>query len=153
MAATYTVRPGDTLSDIAERFGVSLDALIAANPQISDPDRIFPGQVINIPGHVPPPGMTYVVQAGDTLSDIAQRFGVSLDALIAANPQISDPDRIFPGEVITIPRTRRTYVVQAGDTLSDIAQRFGVSLQALIAANPQISDPDRIFPGQVINIP
>ena len=49
MAATYTVRPGDTLSGIAERFGVSLDALIAANPQISDPDRIFPGQVINIP--------------------------------------------------------------------------------------------------------
>ena len=49
MAATYTVRPGDTLSEIAERFGVSLDALIAANPQITDPDRIFPGQVIVIP--------------------------------------------------------------------------------------------------------
>ena len=96
---------------------------------------------------------TYTVRPGDTLSGIAERFGVSLDALIAANPQISDPDRIFPGEVITIPRTRRTYVVQAGDTLSDIAQRFGVGLQALIAANPQISNPDRIFPGQVINIP
>jgi spore coat assembly protein SafA len=84
-------------------FGVSLDALIAANPQITDPDRIFPGQVINVPGNVPPPAVTYVVQAGDTLSEIAQRFGVSLDALIAANPQITDPDRIFPGQVIVIP--------------------------------------------------
>jgi len=44
-----------------------------------------------------------VVQAGDTLSDIAQRFGVGLQALIAANPQISNPDRIFPGQVINIP--------------------------------------------------
>ncbi len=49
MAATYTVQPGDTLSGIAEKFGVSLQALEAANPQIQDPNRIFPGQVITIP--------------------------------------------------------------------------------------------------------
>jgi spore coat assembly protein SafA len=46
---TYVVRPGDTLSGIAERFGVSLGALEAANPQITNPDLINPGQVIKIP--------------------------------------------------------------------------------------------------------
>jgi spore coat assembly protein SafA len=49
MIATYIVQPGDTLSGIAERFGVSLSDLEKANPQIPDPNRIFPGQVINIP--------------------------------------------------------------------------------------------------------
>jgi tyrosinase len=153
MAATYVVQPGDTLSGIAQRFGVSLAALEAANPQVTNPNLIHPGQVLNIPGNVPPPGLTYVVQPGDTLSGIAQRFGVSLAALEAANPQIKDPNRIFPGQVIHIPGTRLTYVVQPGDTLSGIAQRFDVNLAALEAANPQITNPNLIFPGQVIRIP
>jgi LysM repeat protein len=96
---TYVVEPGDTLSGIAERFGVSLGALEAANPQITNPDLIFPGQVIRIPTNV----VTYVVQPGDTLSGIAERFGVSLGALEAANPQITNPDLILPGQVIRIP--------------------------------------------------
>ena len=49
MASTYIVQPGDTLTAIAERFGVSLADLEAANPQITNPDLIFPEQVINIP--------------------------------------------------------------------------------------------------------
>jgi spore coat assembly protein SafA len=49
------------------------------------------------------PPRTYIVQRGDTLSGIARRFGVSLSALERANPQISDPNRIFPGQVINIP--------------------------------------------------
>ena len=133
----YVVRPGDTLSGIAERFGVSLKALEAANPQIPDPNLIFPGQVIVIPVNPPPPG-TYVVQPGDTLSGIAERFGVSLGALEAANPQIPNFDLIFPGQVIHIPPRVNTYIVQPGDTLSGIAERFGVTLAALEAANPLI---------------
>jgi hypothetical protein len=58
MAATYTVRPGDTLSGIAEGFVVGLQALEAANPQIANPDLIFPGLVITIPGQILPPGTT-----------------------------------------------------------------------------------------------
>ncbi len=49
MALTYIVQPGDTLSGIAEKFEVSLQALEAANPQIKDPNKIFPGQHITIP--------------------------------------------------------------------------------------------------------
>jgi spore coat assembly protein SafA len=100
------VQKGDTLFLIAKRFGVSLDALIRANPQIKNPNLIFPGDVVFIPqAHVPPkPGMKrVVVQKGDTLFLIAKRFGVSLDALIRANPQIKDPNLIFPGDIVFIP--------------------------------------------------
>jgi|ERR1700733_3578747 tyrosinase len=100
--STYVVQQGDTLSGIAQRFGVSLQALEAANPQIHDPNKIYPGQVITVPVNPPPHG-TYVVQSGDTLSGIAQKLGVSLQALEAANPQISDPNLIFPGQLVTIP--------------------------------------------------
>lgn len=103
---TYIVQKGDTLFLIAKRFGVPLDALIRANPQIRDPNLIFPGDVIFIPQVPVPPGpprQTYTVQQGDTLFLIAKRFGVSLDALIRANPQIKDPNLIFPGDVIFIP--------------------------------------------------
>jgi spore coat assembly protein SafA len=160
---TYIVQPGDTLFNIARQFGVPLAALIAANPQIADPDLIFPGQIIVIPvtpAPPVPPGFNYVVQPGDTLFFIARRFGVSLDALIAANPQIADPNLIFPGQIILIPVAElpplppgaATYIIQPGDTLFNIAQRFGLSLDALIAANPQIADPNLIFPGQIIII-
>lgn len=50
----YTVQPGDTMFLIAQRFGVSLDDLIAANPHISDPNLIFPGDVLCVPGLVLP---------------------------------------------------------------------------------------------------
>lgn len=50
----YTVQPGDSLFSIAQRFGVSLQALIAANPQITNPNLIFPGQIICVPTGRPP---------------------------------------------------------------------------------------------------
>jgi LysM repeat protein len=94
------VQPGDTLSGIASRFGITLGALEAANPQITNPDLIFPGQVVVIPTKT----VVYTVQPGDTLSGIAaQFFGVTLDALEAANPQITNPDLIVPRQVIRIP--------------------------------------------------
>jgi tyrosinase len=110
MMAKYIVRSGDTFGAIAARFGVTLASLEAANPQIADPNRIFPGQVITIPGSSPAPGSDYVVQSGDTLTAIANRFGVTLASLEAANPQIADPNRIFPGQVITTSAVAVTYV-------------------------------------------
>ena len=170
----YTVQPGDTLFLIAQRFGVSLQALIQANPQIPDPNTIFPGQRICVPTGVvvppPPPacpgGFIYRVQPGDTLFFIAQRFGVTLQALIQANPQIPDPNVLVPGQLICVPTIPTApppppppcpngvlYMVAPGDTLFLIAQAFGVTLQALIAANPQIPDPNLIVPGQLICVP
>ena len=52
------------------------------------------------------------------------------------HPQrISNPNKIFPGQVVNIPKSSKTYVVQKGDTLSGIAKKFGVSLAALEATN------------------
>jgi spore coat assembly protein SafA len=104
----YQVLSGDTMFDIARSFGVTLDALIQANPQITNPDLIFPGQEICIPGQagpVPcPAGTLYVVMKGDTLFEIAQMNGISLASLIMANPQIPDPNLIYPGQTICIPK-------------------------------------------------
>ncbi len=100
------VQKGDSLWKIAQREGVTLDALIRANPQIKDPNLIFPGQKVFIPTKpIPPkpPTKFVIVQKGDTLFKIAQREGVTLDALIKANPQIKDPNLIFPGQKVFIP--------------------------------------------------
>ena len=160
----YTVKPGDSLFFIAKQFNIPLQSLINANPQITDPNTIFPGQVICIP--VPGPGITcpggqiYRVVRGDSLYEIARRFGVTLDALIRANPQISDPNLIYPGQEICVPvpgtapcPSGNMYTVQPGDTMYEIARRNNLPLSVLIAANPQITDPNLIFPGQVICIP
>lgn len=174
----YTVRPGDSMFLIAQRFGVSLNALIAANPHISNPSQIFPGDVLCVPGQQQPqcrmpascpPGFQgrYTVQPGDTMFTIAQRFGVSVNALIAANPHISNPNLIFPCDVLCVPGQQPQcrmpascppgfecrYTVQPGDTMFTIAQRFGVNVNALIAANPHITNPNQIFPCDVLCVP
>ncbi len=160
----YTVRTGDTLFFIARRNNISLQSLIDANPQITDANVIFPGQVICIPVIGPevtcPNGQIYRVVRGDTMFEIAQRFGISLESLIRANPQIADPNRIFPGQEICVPIAPQPicpngtlYTVRSGDTLFEIARRNNITLASLIAANPQITNPNLILPGQVICIP
>jgi LysM repeat protein len=97
--ASYTVRSGDTLSQIAASNGMSLDALISANPQIGNPNLIYPGQTIELSGS----GGTYTVQGGDTMSGIAASHGVSLSALVNANPQVRDPNLIHPNQQLHLP--------------------------------------------------
>lgn len=106
-AATHTVAAGDTLSAIAARYGASLDAVVNANPQIANPDRIEVGQVISLPtatagAAAAPP--VHTVVPGDTLWDIAACYRVTLEALVAANTAtVANPDLIFPGQDIAIP--------------------------------------------------
>lgn len=151
----YTIQPGDTLFRIAARFGITVRDLLAANPQITRPDLLYPGQVIDIPISVmqPPQTFRYIVRPGDTLYRIAQRFRVSFPSLLAANPQLADPALIVPGEIIYIPRrAMRQYVVQPGDTLYKIARSFGVSVSQLQAANPGVV-ATQLPIGQVLVIP
>lgn len=154
-ADTVSVRRGDTLSGIAARNGVALDALLAANPQIRNPDLIYPGQTVHLPGGGAR-GSEVTVRSGDTLSGIAARHDVALGDLLAANPQIRNPDLIHPGQQVQLPgggAGSAEVTVRSGDTLSGIAQANGVGLAALLAANPQVRNPDLIHPGQVVRIP
>ncbi len=99
-----------------------------------------------------PSGRLHTIDYGDTLSSVAQRYGVGLAGLIAANPQVRNPDVIYPGQTLQIP-TAGAVQVRSGDTLSAIAVASGTTLPALLAANPQIRNPDLIQIGQTIALP
>lgn len=125
-ALTYQVVIGDTLSAIARRFGTTVDAIVQAN-SIANPNLIYVGQLLDIPdGQTTPPppqptatppsnptpqptppppnGTIYIVQAGDTLSAIAARFGVTVTAIAQAN-NIANINYIYVGQRLTIPST------------------------------------------------
>lgn len=118
-SSSYTVQSGDTLSVIASDYGTTVDALVSAN-NISNPNLIYVGQVIEIPGtdggsdnggsdgdsgsDETSGGTTYTVQSGDTLSVIARDYGTTVDALASENG-ISNPNLIFVGQVLEIPGT------------------------------------------------
>ncbi|MDX1450053.1 MAG: LysM peptidoglycan-binding domain-containing protein, partial [Acidimicrobiia bacterium] len=109
----HVVQPGETLGAIARKFGSTVAAFLAANPQVPNGDVIFPGQELTVPDahgdaapEEPVPQAGYIVRSGDTMRKIADHFGVSLAELLAANPQIPNPDRIRPGDPITVPGGR-----------------------------------------------
>lgn len=102
----YVIQPGDTLAIIASRFGVTVQDILRVNPILQTQAFIFPGQIIHIPipGEMPVPRVSlYIVQPGETLNGIALRFNIPVGALLQANPQITDPNLIFPGQIIAIP--------------------------------------------------
>ena len=161
----YTVAKGDSLWMIAKKFGLSLEALIKANPQIKDPNKIYEGDKVRIPLTEEDGRPYYVVQSGDTMWAIAKKFDVSLNDLIMANPQVSDADAILPGQKIYLPLSESApsspmgvnngalYDVKNGDTLFLIAQRYALNLESLRRANPEVRDGDRIVPGMQIYLP
>ena len=108
----YTVRRNDTLSGIASRYVIPVSTVRALNPQITDQNVVVVGELLYL-GHDPfvrlpsCPGVAncslYTVQPGDRLSTIAGRFGITTEAILAANPQITDPNLISSGQVIKLP--------------------------------------------------
>lgn len=156
---TYMITKGDTLWMVAKKFGVSLEALIKANPQIKDPNKIREGEMVQIPLEKMDGKIVYVVQNGDTMWNIARKFDVPVETLMRENSQITDGDTLSVGWKIRIPGEDEcadspvTYRVQHGDTLWKIAQKYHISLDSLLKANPQITDEDAIMEGQVLQIP
>ncbi len=104
-AQTHTVAPGDSMSYIANLYSVAIDEIVQLN-HIANPDLILSGQKLDIPGGQDPQssssGETYTVRLGDTLSQIAARYGVSVDSLALAN-SIDNPEFIVEGQSLTIP--------------------------------------------------
>ncbi len=151
----YVVEKGDTLSEIAKKFGVSVKAIADFNG-IDDPDVIATGQILRIPLRDPGEGMfkTYTIQSGDTLLGIARMYGTDVNTLVRLNG-ILDPDTIEVGRVIRVPAdmlSDRIYIVQSGDTLLDIAEMHGTTVETLADLNG-IVDPDYLEAGQVIRLP
>jgi LysM repeat protein len=157
----YIVARGETLRSLASRFGTTVDALLAANPEITNANVIYEGQRIKVYVSAPPPtqppppppgGQTYYVQKGDTLRRIASKFSTTVNEILRVNPQISNPNVIYVGQAISIPSGVSTYIVQRGDTLRIIANKFGTSVDNLLYLNPNISNPNLIYVGQVLNV-
>jgi LysM repeat protein len=156
----YTVQWGDTLFSLARRFNTTVEALVALNG-LADASNIRVGQVLRIPGTsapAPGTGQEYVVQPGDTLYSIAQRYGTTVDAIQQANG-IVNPTYISVGQRLVIPQGSApppaggtTYTVQAGDTLYSIAAKFGKNVWDIVVAN-NLSEPYWILVGQVLTIP
>lgn len=172
---THTVKAGETLSAIAQRYGVSQQAIIDAN-NVGNASLIYVGQRLVIPGveaetaEDAPQAAVHVVSAGETLAAIAARYGVTVQALAEANA-ISDPSRIVTGQRLTIPGASGAaevdaasaeesatlpasseYVVKSGDSLSQIAREYNTTVMAIAAANG-IANPSQLRVGQRLLIP
>lgn len=135
---------------------------------LSNPNLIYPGEVLRITTNSSSHGeetrgtgsIIYTVKRGDTLSQIANAYGVSVSHIVEMN-NIQNPNLIYPGEKLRITESSNTnlnpvtrnnyYTVQTGDTLSGIALKYGVTVNYLVNLNG-IRNPNLIYPGQMIKI-
>jgi peptidoglycan-N-acetylglucosamine deacetylase len=181
----HTVQYGDTVSILAARYGSAIQAIIEANG-LNENALIYVGQGLVIPVRTPPvptatatlvvtnaptqipPGDVYIVQPGDTLSQIARRFNTTVRTLAQLNG-IVNVNSIRVGQRLQLvgtgtsnpPATQiaptavpseTTYTVQPGDSLYRIAIQYRVTIARLAEVN-LIENPNRIFVGQRLVIP
>jgi len=151
--STYTVKSGDTLGEIAKKFNVTVDNLVAWN-NIENKNVISVGEVLTVTGGT----TTYTVKSGDTLGEIAKRFNTTTNALAELN-EIEDPNLISVGQKIKVNGTEKvsagsgttTYTVKPGDTLGEIAKDYGTTINAIASTNG-INNPNLISVGQKLTI-
>ncbi|MGG6432269.1 LysM peptidoglycan-binding domain-containing protein [Anoxybacillus sp. D401a] len=150
---TYTIQSGDTLSTIARKWNTTVTRLLELNPTITDVNRIYVGQVLQVPvaasttntttnqltsptpaPTVTPPTTTnsasksYIVQPGDTLSAIAQKLNVTVNDLLALNPTITNVNFIRVGQTIYVPLSweeRANAIIETGKKYLGAAYLFG----------------------------
>lgn len=166
----YTVKRGDTLAQIARNYGTTVQELASIN-NIQNPNLIYPGQVLRILTNSTVHGsetratgsITYTVRRGNTLSQIARAYGVTVAHIVELN-NITNPNLIYPGQKLRITdstnttlnsvdqtKTYYSYTVRSGDTLWRIARRYRVCVRYLARIN-NIQNPNLIYPGQVLKI-
>ncbi len=98
----HVVKRGDNLHNISRRYDVPLERIVQDN-QLENPALIMIGQALVIRGKT----KRYIIKQGETLYQIASRHGINLRKLLKMNPQITDPEMIFPGMAIEVPATRQ----------------------------------------------
>lgn len=173
MAGAVQVQPGETLSEIADRLGVSVQRLIEIN-RIKDPNHLEAGTQLKLPPGVSgsraasaksPASTTVTVGQGETLSAIADRHGVPVSTLMAIN-SLSDPNHVEVGQVLKLKAPRSTpaapsstsytpgaseHVVRKGESLSAIARGYGLPMSQLVALNA-IDDPNNVHAGTTLRL-
>jgi membrane-bound lytic murein transglycosylase D len=178
--AQHTVRRGETLSAIARRYGIS-SSEIARHNKLKSQHTLSVGQTLEIPvptgaladnyddnsDDSPAPsrsssgstkGSKYTVKRGDSLWELAKKFGTTTSAIRRING-MGAHDPLVAGRMITVPGAGSEreagsfyYTIRRGDTMSTIAGKFGIALKKLMASNQSIN-PNRISAGQRILIP
>lgn len=175
LAQAVKVQPGETLSEIADRLGVSVQRLMELN-RLQDPDHVEAGTQLKVPAGAKVArgqssgGGTVTVGEGETLSDIADRHGVPLSTLVAIN-SLSDPDHVQVGQVLKLKGSNRAaggaskvapssfsyaagasdHVVRKGESLSAIARGYGLSVSQLVAING-LTDPNAVQAGTTLRL-
>ena len=176
---THKVKNGEALSKIAEKYGVPTWAVMLHN-KIEDVDKIYKNQVLEIPteeevaeltklkdkSQAPPEKVqsSHTVKKGDTLSEIALKYGVTVAQIKEWNGlknndirpgqvlQLSKPETGAPEQKPPAQNAPVQYTVKKGDVLSKIALKYGVSTASIMFKN-DIQNPKHIQPGQKIIIP
>ena len=152
-AATITVKAGDTLSDIAERYGVSVGSLMRTNG-LRNSNFLEAGQTLRLPESGTGGNRRHTVRPGDTLGAIAVRYRVSERQLMALNG-LSSADYLEVGQTLRLPggvtAGKGRHTVQSGDTLGGIAARYRVSERQLMALN-NLASADYLEVGQTLRL-
>jgi LysM repeat protein len=179
LAAEVTVQPGETLSQIADRLGISTARLMKLNG-ITNPDHVESGSKLTVPNSVSTSGRAkgsgnassttttkVTVKDGETLSEIADRHGMSVNELMRLN-NLSKADHVETGSTLRVkggavgssrsaegPSSYRKgaseHVVQPGENLSNIAEGYGVPMGRLVAING-LQDPDHVEVGMRLRL-
>ena len=132
----YIVQPGDTLSAIARRFGISQETIINVNA-ITDPSRLFPGEVLVLPGF---PGIEgelglRTIELGETLTSLSRHYAVSIQDLGRLN-RIVRADAVYAGQALIVPVQEEdnalatgafSRLIQRGETRLELAGQVGIS--------------------------
>jgi LysM repeat protein len=169
----HIVQRGENLSRIATYYGTTVQAIMSANG-LSNPNFVWVGQRLTIPGSGGGGyasgggggGGTHVVSYGENLSQIARRYGTTVQAFMSANG-LSNPNFVWVGQRLTIPggsgggNSRgggsvpaggSVHVVRQGETLYSIARYYGSTASAIAAANG-LKSQNFIWVGQRLHIP
>ena len=157
----YTVKWGDTLSQIALDYRTTVNNLVNLN-NIQNPNLIYVGQklLIMINEQSQENELIYTVKWGDTLSQIALEYGTTVNSLVNLN-NIQNPNLIYVGQKIIIRTSENEdimhdcghiiYHIKWGDTLTSIANKLGVSIQSIVDEN-DIQNPNLIYAGAYLRI-
>lgn len=154
----YVVQPGDTLSNVADRFGLEINALISAN-QIANPNQVFAGTVLVLPGVDWVTGLidTYTLPVGETLRSVKRRYHIDLETLARLGGVVSS-SQVYAGYPLLVASdgsedfqsARR--VVNQQTSLLEIAAETGGNPWAIAARN-QLVNPQYPLPGDVLLLP